>query len=117
MNSGELELLDKMLKDALSTDETYSLRLFKNDYTPINSSLTADFTVADFTNYANKTLSRAGWNASSTVSSKAQSDYGAAQSWTCGASGNTVYGYYVVATTSTITLWAERSNKVAYLSN
>jgi hypothetical protein len=29
-NAGELELLDKMLKDALSSDEDYILKLFQN---------------------------------------------------------------------------------------
>ncbi len=108
-NVGELELLDKLLKDALSTNENYILKLYKNDYTPDDSSAPGSFTEADFTNYAAKTLLRATWNAAVTVSNKAESSYGSSpQSWTCGASGNTIYGYYVTGSTSAVVLWAER---------
>ena len=117
-NKGELELLDKMLKDALDTDESYLLKLYKNDYTPADASVTASFTQADFTNYAGRTLTRAGWNAAVTVSGKAETSYGTGpQSWTCGASGNTVYGYYVEGITSGTTLWAERFSTSRVLAN
>lgn len=107
-DAGECECLDKMLLDPLTTDESLSLRLYKNDYTPVQGSVTGSFTIADFTNYTNKTLTRAGWGAATTVSNKATSTFGTAQSWTCGSTGNTIYGYYVVAATSGVTLWAER---------
>jgi len=116
-NSGELELLRKMLKDALSTDESYTLKLFNNNYTPVNSSISSDFTTPTFTNYANKTLSRGGWATPSIVSSKGSSDYGTTQSWTCGASGDSVYGYFVIGTSSAICLWAERFSSVRTLAN
>lgn len=107
-NVGEIELLDKMLKDALSVDEVYLFRLFRNNYTPLAASVVGDFTEANFTDYAQTTLVRASWGAATTVSNKASSTYATIQSWTCGASGNTVYGYYVVGATSGILLWAER---------
>lgn len=107
-NVGELELLDKMLKDALSTNEAYILKLYQNNYTPDDSSAPGSFTEATFTNYAAVTLTRALWNSAVTVSNKAETSYGSApQSWTCGASGNTIYGYYVVGATSAVVLWAE----------
>ena len=107
-NTGKLDLLDKMLKKALSTDESYILKLYSNNYTPDDSSVPGSFTEATFTNYAAVTLTRALWNASVIVSNKAQTSYGSApQSWTCGASGNTIYGYYVVGATSGSVLWAE----------
>ena len=88
MNGGELELLDKMLKDALSSNEDYVLKLFRNDYTPDQTTASGSLTEANFTNYAATTLTRAGWNTAVTVSNKAESSYGsAAQSWTCGATG------------------------------
>lgn len=109
MNTGELELLDKMLKDALSTNENYILKLYKNDYTPDDSTAQSSFTEATFTNYAARTLTRAGWNAAVTVSNKAETSYSSApRSWTCGATGNTVYGYWVIGATSNTCLWAER---------
>jgi hypothetical protein len=107
LNEGELELLDKMLKDPLTTDEDYSLRLFKNDYTPVQGSTGSDFTVADFTSYTNKTLTRSGWGSATTVSNKASATYGTVQTWTAGSS-QTIYGYYIVAATSGKVLWAER---------
>jgi len=107
-DEGELELLDKMLKDALSVDESYTLKLFKNDYTPVAASTGVSFTEATFTNYVAKTLTRAGWGAATTISNAASSTYGSAQTWTCGASGEIIYGYYIVATTSAKVLWAER---------
>jgi hypothetical protein len=109
VNEGELELLDKMLKDALSTDEKYLLRLYKNDVTPGDSDTTASYLIADFTDYANRTLDRFGWNAAQTSGTKAESSYGAApESWTCGATGNTIYGYWVEGANSNKCLWAER---------
>jgi len=106
---GELELLDKMLKDALSTDENYVLGLYKNDYTPDANDVKASFTEADFTGYAARTLTRSSWNAAVVSTTKAEASYGSSpESWTCGASGNTVYGYWVEGAASSDILWAER---------
>lgn len=106
---GELELLDKMLKDALSTDENYILMLFKNNYTPDETDVSASFTEGTFTGYAARTLTRVLWNAAQVSTSKAESSYSSApESWTCGASGNTVYGYWVEGHTSSNVLWSER---------
>jgi hypothetical protein len=105
---GELQLLDKMLKKALSTDENYILKLYQNNYTPDGNAAPGSFTEANFTNYAAVTMTRALWNSSTIVSGVAQTSYGSAPlSWTCGASGNTIYGYYVVGATSAVVLWAE----------
>lgn len=106
-NVGEVELLDKMLKDALGVDENYTLKLYKTDVTPAESDTAVSYTEADFTNYAAKTLTRANWGAASTAGGTTSSSY-AQQSWTCGASGNTIYGYYVIGATSTVLLWAEK---------
>lgn len=106
---GELQLLDKMLRAALSVDENYILLLFQNNYTPDTNATASLFTEATFSGYAAMTLSRANWNASTIVSSKAQSSYGSnPQTWTCGVTGNTIYGYWVQGATSGKVLWAER---------
>lgn len=107
---GELELLDLMLKEATTADEKYELKLYKNNITPADTDNTSSFTPATFTNYVTKTLSRAGWNTAVTNGSdKAETSYGSTpQSWTCGATGNTIYGYYVEGSTSNKLLWAER---------
>lgn len=106
-NAAECALLDKMLKSALVSDENYILKLFRNDYTPDDNYAAASFTEANFTNYAAKTLTRSAWASAAVVSSKAQTSY-ATQSWTCGSSGNTIYGMYVVGSSSGTVLWSER---------
>jgi hypothetical protein len=118
-NEGELVALDYMLKDT-SVTAGCVLRLYTNDYTPVAASTDGDFTEATFTNYAEVTLTRSSWNAAVTNGSgKAESSYGASpQSWTCGASGNTVYGYWVETTDVTPTiLWAERFGTARVLAD
>lgn len=116
-NIGELELLDKMLKDSLTTDEDYILKLYNNNVTPSSSSVVADFTEATFTNYVAKTLTRSSWSSATTDSlGQAQSSY-AKQSWTCGTVGDTIYGYYVIGATSGVLLWAEKFTVARVLSD
>jgi hypothetical protein len=107
-NEGELELLDKMLKEALTVDENLTLQLFRNDYTITDDTKSSSFTVATFTNYSAQALTRANWSTAATVAGKAQSEYSNQLSWTCGATGDTVYGYWVVGVSSAKVLWAER---------
>lgn len=108
-DEGELRLLDVMLKVALDTNEDQILKLFKNDYTPDADSSSDSFTEADFTGYAARTMVRSSWNSAVTTSNKAEASYGTTpQSWTCGATGNTIYGYWVEGSTSNKVLWAER---------
>lgn len=115
-NAGELKLLDWAIKDT-STPENLTLKLYKNDYTPVAASVAGDFTEADFTSYAAKTLTRSSWVAASTNGSgKAASSY-AAQSWVCGSTGNTVYGYFVVGATSGTLIWAEKFATARTLAN
>ena len=104
-DAGELELLTKLLINTNDTED-YLLRLYKNSYSPVAATVVGDFTEADFTNYVEKTIARGDWASPSTVTNKAESSV-TAQSWTCGATGNTVYGYYVVGSTSGTCLWAE----------
>lgn len=115
-NVGELELLDKMLKDALSVDEDYTLKLYKVTLTPDQDSVAGDFTEADFTGYTAKTLTRAGWDAATTISNKASASYGTAQTWTA-SSSQTVYGAYVIGATSGTLLWAEEFSSAVPLTS
>jgi len=106
---GELELLDKMIRDHLSTDEKYILRLYRVDHTPGDSDTTANYTEANFTDYAEVTLNRGtDWNAATTNGTKAEIQLASQQSWTSGTTGNTIFGYYVVGGTSNKLLWAEK---------
>lgn len=109
---GEAQALSDLLNGG--TLENWTLKLFKNDVTPAESDTAATYTVADFTDYANKTLNRTigtgAWSTPSTSSGTTSSSYnsGSPQSWTCGATGNTIYGYYYVGATSTVLILAER---------
>lgn len=116
---GELALLNKLLNNTLSSDEQYILKLYRTNVTPAEATTQASFTEASFTNYAARTLSRAGWQAAQVSSTKAESSYGAVQSWTCGTSGNTIYGYWVVGNTKNAgtVLWAELFSTSRVLAN
>lgn len=117
-NAGELALLDLMLKTTLSTNEDQIFHLYKNDYTPTSATTSTDFTEADFTNYTNVTLSRSVWNTAVTVSGKAESSYGSSPlSFTCGTTGNTIYGYWVQGATSNTVLFAEKFGSSRVLAN
>lgn len=118
-NEGEVQLLTEQL----GAGENWLLGLFKSNLTPGEADTAATYTAAecDFTNYARKTLTRSisagtwqtvtsgaptgAWSAEAAV---AKSTYGAApQSWTCGATGNTVYGYFLLGATSGKLIMAE----------
>jgi hypothetical protein len=115
---GEVRLLDTMLKLALSTNENQILRLYQNNHTPAAASTLGSFTEADFTGYAARTLSRSSWGSAFTTGGKAESTYSPPQSWTCGATGNTIYGYYVVGSLGAGTLlWAELFSTARVLAN
>jgi len=117
-NEGELELLEKMIKEALGTDENYSLKLYGNNYTPVATSTSADFIEPVFTNYAAKTLTRAGWDSPITLANgEAYIEYATEQVWTCGVVGDTVYGYFIEGSTSGKVLWAERLESAVVLTS
>jgi hypothetical protein len=115
-NEGEIELLNKMLQHT-SDSENYILKLYNNNYTPDGNATTASFTTAIFSGYADVTLARSNWsNATLNASNKGQTSY-SQQSWTCGVTGDTVYGYFVVGDISGKCLWAEKFVTPRTLSN
>jgi hypothetical protein len=113
---GEIELFNKMLKNALVVDETYTLRLYRNDVTPTKDTVAADFTATTFTGYSEQILTRANWSdAVTNPDDKAESAY-PQLSWTCGTTGDTIYGYWVIGSSSGVCLWAERFNSPRILA-
>ncbi|MBS3904776.1 MAG: hypothetical protein KGZ39_05575 [Simkania sp.] len=108
----ELYLMDRLLDSG--TD--LKLALYENNETPDQDSVYADFDLATGDGLdVIKTLS-GGWDAAATVSHKAVKAYSAEQSWTCGASGGTVYGYFIYDDSGTPRLvWAERFGSVKTL--
>jgi len=113
-NEGEIQLLTDLLSGG--SLENWSLRLFKADITPAETDTAATYTAqeATFSSYTAKTLTRSvsgstwstpvsqapsgSWSAEAAC---AYSAYGSSpQSWTCGATGNTIYGYFITGATS-----------------
>jgi hypothetical protein len=126
-NEGELELLKNLVgSTAGGTLEDWTLKLFRADYTPVVGSTGTDFTEANFSGYAAKTLTRTSWGAPSSVSPSgtwvaaaavAESVY-AAQTFTMngGATGNTIYGYYIVGASSGKVIAAEKFDTARVLA-
>ena len=94
-NAGEEIALDRFLK---TSDET--LKLFVNDYTPVEGSVAGDFTEMSTQGYAAKTLTAASWSSGAY----------AQQTWTFdGTGGSTiVYGYFVIDAGTGVIMFAER---------
>lgn len=98
----EVEVLTAMINVALT------LRLYGNDYTPIDNDVAANYTEIAGGGYANKSLLFANWTITTGTPSTA---IYAAQTWiftgVINAPG-TVYGYYVTRNTDGKLLCAER---------
>lgn len=115
-NEGEIELLKKLLINTADT-ENYILRLYQNNYTPDENTTLLSFTEADFSNYAEVTLARSDWATPTLDGNNKASSSVSQHYWTCGLTGNTVYGYYVVGETSGKVLWSERFGSLRVLSD
>ena len=84
-----------------------SLRLYSNDYTPVEGSTLAAFTQVAGGGYAAKTLTAGSW-----VVTAGDPSYGLYAQQTFSFTGpttapSTIYGYYIVDT-SNVVRWAER---------
>lgn len=103
-DAGEIPMLD-----AVTAALGLKLRLYKNNYTPSQSTVIGDFSgnEANFSGYAAATPAM---GASSTISHKATSVDAATRTFTHngGGTANTIYGYYVTDAGATIVYWAER---------
>ena len=100
---GEVLLLEYALNKTAATD--VKLRLYTNNYTPVEGSVVANFTEANAAGYAAIALTGASW----TIASDAgvtTAEY-AEQTFTFTAA-STDYGYYVTNSAGTQVLWAEK---------
>lgn len=102
-NAAEDVILQNLLNK--TAPQTLLLKLYTNNYTPIETSVEGDFTEAAGFGYAAISLTPASW----TITPGAPTDSAfPQQTFTfTGALGN-VYGYYIVQTTSGKIMWAER---------
>ncbi len=101
----EITVLDDFLHVA-----DLQLNLFKNNYTPISTTVLTDFVVANYVGYNPQTIVKTNWSiptndgAGRAISNNLLFNFAA----TSGATPNDIYGYYVTNTGLTIVYWAER---------
>lgn len=100
---GEVEILKRALN--YSSADNCKLKLYINNYSPVEGSAVGNFTESTASGYSTKTLTGSSWSIS-TTSNVTTASY-AAQTFTYTAA-ETVYGYYVVNNAGTIVLWAEK---------
>jgi len=105
---GENKLLQRALGDITPTTHNLTLKLFVNDYTPVDGSNNAAFTEMSTQGYAAKTLTATSWTVAQNGSNEAEATY-PQQSWTFDGTGGAtiIYGYYIVDEDNTV-LFAER---------
>lgn len=90
------------------------LKLYKSNTTPAETDTDATYTAADFTGYSDVSMSvGANWTVSGGHPSQIAYPQ---QTFTSSANQATqnIYGYYVLATTSSTLLWAERFSDGPY---
>jgi len=108
-NQGEQIMLEALVNKV--APQTLELRLFTNDYTPVEGTTEANVTQASGYGYGAITLTGANWTI--TPGAPSLAEY-AQQTFTfTGALGN-VYGYYITQATSGKLVWAERFSDGPY---
>jgi hypothetical protein len=108
-DAGSLKLLAATLGSSETVDVTFVLKLFSNNFTPNNTTLTSDFTEASFTGYAPVLFARSDWQRPALVSGKAgMLLFTAPSKFNNTGPSATVYGWYVVGLTTGVTLFCER---------
>jgi hypothetical protein len=105
VNQGETIMLEALVNK--TAPQTLILKLFKNNYTPVEGDTEAAYTEADFTGYASVSLTPATWV--TTAGAPSDVTY-PEQTFTSSANQmlQNVYGYYLVQTTSGKLVAAER---------
>lgn len=99
----------QILADMLGA-QSFRLKLFKNNYTPVVGSVLGSFTEANFSGYAAAIVTAGGWSTpvndgtGRAISNNALFTF----SNTTGAVGNDIYGYFVTDAGGTKLYWAER---------
>lgn len=108
VDQGE-SLILKYITNKLTATENLVLRLFTNNYTPVETTTESNVTEASGNGYSAITLTGASW----TTSGTSQIAY-AQQTFTfTGALGN-VYGYYLTQTSSGLLVFVEKFSDGPY---
>jgi len=90
----------KLFQDKLNgvSALAFQLRLYQNNYTPIKSSVFADFTLATFSGYTSQTLTFGAGTVAANISTAVASAITFTRS--IGATSNTIYGWFLVDSVS-----------------
>jgi hypothetical protein len=109
VNEGKKYCLQNALKPTAGPSSGYRVRLFKNDYTPEEDSVTGDFTEADFTGYAEVAITQSNWPTPVIVDDIAECTSTVTPTYTAtGGGGQLVYGWYMVEADFSTCLFAQR---------
>jgi hypothetical protein len=102
---GENKLLEFALGFAVPGNQT--LKLYVNNISPANGDTAGTYTEMSTHGYAAKTLLNGSWVVAQNAG-EAEGTY-AQQTWTfAAAAAVTVYGYFIIDSTTGVLLWAER---------
>lgn len=111
-NLAEKQALEILLNKRLPDDLV--LCLFKNNKTPADADVLADYTEADFTGYAAAPLTPASWTVTAGAPTEATYPEETFTS-SAGSQSQNVYGYYVKENnTDNVLRWAERFSDGPY---
>lgn len=112
-NVGEEQMLKLLCNKSGVALRDMSLRLYQNDYTPVEASIVGNFTVATFTGYASQTLATGDWTitpGAPTAAACAQKTFTSS----AGSQSQPIYGYYLVTVTDEIFIAGERFSDGPY---
>jgi hypothetical protein len=103
-NVGEGEMLKRVLNITV-TDNDVVIRLYSNNYTPVEASVVGDFTEITATGYSAVTATPGNWvitEGDPTDASYPQTEFALSSA------EPEVYGYYITNSAGDILLWSER---------
>ena len=104
VNGGEVIVVNATTTKTVG--ENLVLGMFKNNYSLLESTVTADLTAADFTGYSAETLTAASWT--TTAGAPTNTTYPEVTfTSTAGSQSQPIYGYYLTQVTSGLLVWAE----------
>jgi len=101
----EIYLLNYIL-----TAASLRMKLYSNNYTPVQGSVIASFTEANFSGYAAYVVAAGNWTTPVNDGAGRAISFNLANTWanSTGAVGNSIYGYFVTDAGGTNLCWAER---------
>jgi hypothetical protein len=105
-NAGEVAMLEYILNQ--ESPQNLTVRLYSNDITPDDDTLTADFVEVVNGGYANQTITPANWTITPGNPTAAVYDPELVFAFSGPPDVTTVYGYYVTRVGDSLTMWAER---------